>query len=90
MEDVSQRSVQLPDVVKQRHALDTAQSVLVETRGLPEYQRVRRNTTHVLPGLFVVGADCIEKRLHRRGSESLRFGSPRMLAVEESAGGEGY
>jgi len=90
VEDVRQSSVELPDVVKQCDALNAAHRVPVEPSGLGQNQRVRRDPAHVVARLLVVGIDCIEQRLHRRRGESLGFVSRSVLAVEKSAGGDGY
>jgi hypothetical protein len=90
VEDVRQSSVELADVVKQCDALNAAQPVPVEPCGPGQNQRVRRDSAHVLARLFVVGIDRIEQRFHRRRGESLGFGPRSVLAVEKSAGGDGY
>jgi len=61
----------LPDVVKERDALDAAAVAFVEVGGARKNQRVRGDATDVGAGLVIVGVDRVQKRLERRRGKSL-------------------
>jgi len=83
VEDVRERSVELTDVVKERHSLDAAQGALVQAGGLAKYQRVCRNPTDMRAGLGVVCFDRIEERLESGRAQTLGTGSYRMFAIQK-------
>lgn len=87
VEDVRERLVQLPDVVKEGNPFDAMQSTLVEAGGFPEGQRVSCDASYVSACNGIVGIDGIEQGLERGGAEALGLGADAVLAKEQPARG---
>jgi len=72
--DVEQRFVDLPDVVKQRHALDLVLRRLVGAIRLGQDACIPRHAAHMGARLLIRGVNCIEQRFGQGRRES--FGTP--------------
>ena len=87
VDDIEQRSVDLPDVVKERDTLDRATRTLVEASGVGNDQRIGSHAPNVHPGLLIVCLDGIEQGLKCRTSEALQSAARAPLANGQSAEG---
>jgi hypothetical protein len=87
VQDIEQRSVDLPDVVKERDTLDGATRTLVEASGVGNDQRIGSYAPNVHSGLLIVCLDGIEQGLKCRTREALQGAARATLANDQSAEG---
>ena len=87
VDDIEQRSVDLPDVVKERDTLDGATRTLVEASRVGNDQCVSSHAPDVHTGLLIVCLDGIEQGLKCRTSEALQSAARTPLANGQSAEG---
>jgi hypothetical protein len=71
VDDVEQRFVDLPDVVKQRHALDLMLSRLVGAVRAGQDECISRHSAHVGARLLIGGVDGVEQSLRQGCGEPL-------------------
>src|SRR4051812_9963452 len=84
VEDVSERLVELADVVKERNSLDAPEHPLVVSSGFAEYQRVGGDTADVGAGDGIVSVDRIKQCLQSCGAHTLGSRPQAALAIRES------
>ena len=88
MNDVVQRRMDLSDIVEECHALDAADSVVIEHRFFTEHDRVGGDATDMRPGLRVIGVDGVEESLQCASGQPFHGSADHPLTSEEdSAGG---
>lgn len=76
--------MQLADVVEERDSLDSVERALVESGCFAEDERIRRDTPDVGAGFTIIGADRVEQRLERSGTQPLGQGALLVLPVEKA------
>jgi hypothetical protein len=86
MNDVEERLVNFPDVVKQRRSLDFSSLSFREPHRVGENQSIHRDATNVPPRLGVVRIDGVEKCLEGRGRETFGAFARAVLANHHGAG----
>jgi hypothetical protein len=82
--DVGNRSVDLPDVVKERHTLDASPHSFIRIGGSRERERVIRNAANVSARFGVIGIDCVEQYFECGSSQALQRAAFPPLAIVES------